>query len=175
MRAIRSGAADYVVKPIQPELMQLRVAAAISRAENERLRAQNSYLQLRGEEISRYQTVLAGMGMFVVELDWEKGAFLYDATIANHLKGVYDDRTLWDIFRMDRVASATDAQRLQAFLNRLAEDSARSRGGMRMILETPAGEKRRFQLAAEKLLDAEGRTQKLILTFKDLARGLATR
>ena len=168
MQAIRSGAADFVTKPVQPELIRLRIRAAISRAEHERQRTQNSFLQLRGEETSRYQTALNGLGMFVVELDWLQGTFLYDSTISRYLRGTYDDRSLWRILLSDMVAGAADVRALQDFLHKLADDHGRTSDRMEIPLATPSKAKHRFQLVVEKVLNAKGLTQKLIMTFKDL-------
>ena len=167
LRAIHSGAADYVLKPVQAELIRLRVASAISRAENQRLRAQNSFLLQQGEERLRYQTALGGLGMFVVELDWP-GSFHYDAEISRSLKGVYDRRPLWRILSDDQVTGAEDAARLEDLLRALAEDLDRRRGVMELPLETAAGGTHRFRLYAEKTADRQGRPPKLILTFRDL-------
>ena len=53
LAAIRSGAADFITKPVDVDLLRLRVASAISKAENEQLRAQNRYLALQNEEVKR--------------------------------------------------------------------------------------------------------------------------
>ena len=53
LEAIRRGAADFVTKPVDPELLRTRVASALSRAENEQLRARNRYLAMQNEESRR--------------------------------------------------------------------------------------------------------------------------
>ena len=53
LEAIRRGAADFVTKPVDPDLLRVRVASALSRAENEQLRAKNRYLAMQNEESKR--------------------------------------------------------------------------------------------------------------------------
>ena len=53
LEAIKSGASDFITKPVDVDLLRLRVASAISKSENEQLRAQNRYLALQNEEVKR--------------------------------------------------------------------------------------------------------------------------
>lgn len=53
LEAIRNGASDFITKPVDVDLLRLRVASAISKSENEQLRAQNRYLALQNEEVRR--------------------------------------------------------------------------------------------------------------------------
>lgn len=168
--AVRNGATDFVTKPLNAELVRLRIDAAVSRAENERLRAQNSFLKENGNEISRYRTALHDMGMFVVEMDWLRGTFEYDAAISDHLKGAYDGRTLWQILLCDHVANAKDVEKAQAFVRALAVDPERTDGNIEMRLTTREDVKHRFALHVTKVTGAQGETARLLLTFKDEER-----
>ena len=53
LEAIKAGASDYITKPVDAELLKLRVASVITKTENEQLRAQNRYLALQNEEAKR--------------------------------------------------------------------------------------------------------------------------
>ena len=53
IRAIKEGAADFITKPVDADILKLRVASALSKAENDQLRAQNRYLALQNEEAKR--------------------------------------------------------------------------------------------------------------------------
>ncbi|MEG1931207.1 MAG: EAL domain-containing protein [Anaerovorax sp.] len=55
LKAIELGAMDYVTKPIEPALVKLRVASALQKRDNERLRVQNQYLLVQREEELRHQ------------------------------------------------------------------------------------------------------------------------
>ena len=168
MKAIRAGASDYVTKPVQPELIRLRITAAVSRAENERLRAQNSFLQLRDDEISRYRAALNGMGMFVAELDVSSGSFVYDSAFPQHIKGYNDAHPLRSILLSDEAADEADVKRLREFISSLEEDNDRSRDYIEIMLTTTSDDRHRFGINIEKLFNIRGLTQKLIMTFRDL-------
>ncbi|MEG2622038.1 MAG: EAL domain-containing protein [Clostridia bacterium] len=58
LKAISLGAMDYVTKPIEPALVKLRVASALQKRENERLRVQNQYLLVQREDELRHQKEL---------------------------------------------------------------------------------------------------------------------
>ncbi|MEG2071936.1 MAG: EAL domain-containing protein [Oscillospiraceae bacterium] len=58
LKAIELGAMDYITKPIEPALVKLRVASALQKRENERLRMQNQYLLVQREEELRHQEAL---------------------------------------------------------------------------------------------------------------------
>ena len=58
IRAIRSGASDFVTKPFDKEVLRIRVRSAISKAENEQLRAQNSFLEYQKSEAAKDRTLL---------------------------------------------------------------------------------------------------------------------
>ncbi|MDD4076105.1 MAG: response regulator, partial [Eubacteriales bacterium] len=168
LRAIMSGATDFVTKPVDPDILRLRVQAAVNKAENAHRRAKNSYRTLQSDETLRYETVLARTGMAVVELDWVNGKFTYAPFTANCLAGTYDDRQLWRIFLSDMVTDAQTVQRLQLFLHNLAEDRARTEGTLKVQLKTPKGEKHWFAMTVYKLTGAYDLTDKLIMTFRDL-------
>ena len=168
LRAIRGGASDYIQKPVDAALLRLRVSAAVSRAENERLRAQNSYLQHRSNETSRYQIALAGLGCFVVEQNWVEGTFIYDADITRYLKGNFDSRGLWRILLSDMVADVLDVKKMQELVYRLSLDRTRFRDSIELKMKSPTEESRLFRMTAAKVVNDYQLTEKLILTFQDL-------
>ncbi len=53
LEAIRCGASDFITKPVDIDLLRLRVKSAVSKSDNEQLRAQNRYLALQNEEAKR--------------------------------------------------------------------------------------------------------------------------
>ncbi len=173
LRAIKSGAADFVSQPVDPDLIRIRVQSAVSKAENERLRAQNSFLTLQSGEIVKYRAALESTASFVIDYNWLGGTFAYDASVSEHIAGVFDDRALWRILLSDRVADAKPAQEMQALVQGIANDKTRACGGMMVSLKTPSGEKHRFRLHVSKLSNQYGLTEKLFLTFTDLDKAAA--
>ncbi len=63
MQAIRSGASDYITKPYAPDVIRVRVAAAIHKVENEKLRAQNSMLAYQSSENEKLKALLEEHGI----------------------------------------------------------------------------------------------------------------
>ena len=168
LRAIRGGAVDYITKPADPEIISTRIRSAISKAENERLRAQNSYLSMQSREVVKFRRALDSIGMTVMELDWKERSFTYDASVSKYIAGVYDKRRLLQIFLSDLVADAQEVRELQELMHDIASDRGRSEGGMTMKLKTPSGEWHSFSVKVLKLADELLLTDKLILTFTDL-------
>ena len=168
MKALRCGAADYVTKPVDPELIKLRVHSAVSRADNERLRAQNSYLLMRSDEVAKYRTVLERTGTAVVEYDWIDGSFIYDPGISQLIAGSYDDRMLWRIMLSDMVADVMDVKKMQNLVHDIAEDRERVSASLEVSLKTPSGDKHRFMMNVYKHANEYQLTDTLIITFNDL-------
>ena len=65
IRAIRACATDFVTKPFDPEVLRVRVNAAISKAENEKLRAKNSVLEYQNSENEKLRALLEQHGIDV--------------------------------------------------------------------------------------------------------------
>ncbi|MDO5562939.1 MAG: EAL domain-containing protein [Synergistaceae bacterium] len=168
LKVIEMGAADFVTKPIDPHLLRLRVQSAISRAENERLRAQNSYLQIQSDEELKYRTVIEATGTVLIEYDWVNGVFIYDRRISDHIAGNFDARKLWQILLSDMVAAALDVKKMQDMVHNLANDRGRENDGMIVQLKTQTGEKHWFRFNVFKKEDEHRLTQKLLLTFNDI-------
>ncbi len=166
--AIRRGALDFVAKPVDRELIQMCVDSAISRADNERLRAQNSYLLLQSSEEAKYHTVLESTGTVVIEYDWISGAFAYEPSAAEHISGAFDDRKLWHILLSDMIADAMDVKAMQSLVHDVANDRNRASGSLVTKLKTPSGEKHWFRMNVFKRADAFRLTDKMILTFNDI-------
>ena len=168
LRAIQSGASDFVTKPIDPNIIRTRVESAVSKAENERLRAQNSYLQLQSGEEAKYRTVIESTGTIVIEYDWVNNVFFYDPSISRYIFGAYDGRRLWQIMLSDRVAASMDVKAMQEFVHELANDRERSGGTMLIQLKAASGDIHWFRLNVFKKEDEYKLTEKLILTFNDV-------
>lgn len=168
LKAIESGAADYVTKPVDARLIRTRVKSAVSRAENERLRAQNSYLQLQRAEEVKFHLVLESTGTVVVEYDWRNHVFIYDNTISKHIAGNYENRSLWKVFLTDMVADSTDVKLLQETLLTLANDREHSSMSKMVMLKTPHSGKHWFRVNVYKQVDDFGLAEKMIIAFNDV-------
>lgn len=166
LRAIRSGASDFVTKPVDAELLRIRVQSVISKAENERLRAQNSFLELEGAEMSKYRMVLEHVGIVIIEHDWVKGSFSYDPFISEFIAGVWDTRKLWHILLSDMVADVPTVQAMQELVHDIAGDAQRMEGGMVVWLKTPEKGKRRFDMKVYKRVNEYRLTDKLVITLR---------
>ena len=168
LRAIRGGAADFVTKPVDPDILRIRVRSAISKAENEKLRAQNSFLELQNNETLRYKTALEGAGICVIEYDRTSGLFLYDPSISKYVAGNYDERELWDILLSDEVAGAEDVRRMRRLMLSFEKDASLMEGSLEMELCTPQGDRRSFRMHMRKPGRKSQLSDKLIFTLIDL-------
>lgn len=168
LKAVRSGATDFIPKPVDPDILRIRVQSAISRAENEKLRARNGLLEIQNEERIRFSAALDSTHIAFVENDWLKGTFSYYPTISKYLYGRYDGRMLWQILLSDMVADTQTVQAMQQLVQRLAESRDRTSGGIIVRLKTPDKQTHRFRMNVRKLSDVYGLTHKMILTFCDL-------
>lgn len=169
LRAIDYGAADFVTKPVDAEFIRIRVKSAVSKAENERLRAQNSYLQLQRDEELKFHTVLDSTGTVVVEYDWRNHVFIYDNSIAKYIDGNFkNNRGLWSVFLADMVADSSDVKMLQEMLLSLENDREKSKASKLVLLQTPQKLKHWFRMNVYKQVDAFGLAEKMIITFNDV-------
>ena len=166
LKAIRAGATDYVTKPVDEGLLRIRVQSAVSKAENERLRVQNSFLSLQGDEVKRYKTVLERSGTVVVEYDWLKGTFKYDPAMSRHFAGAYDTRSFWHILLSDMVADTRTVRNMQALVHALAEDRDRGEGSLTVLLKTPGKVMKPFTMTVYKIANEYGLTEKMLITLK---------
>lgn len=167
-RAIEMGAMDYVRKPVDKRLLKLRIKNTVNKQENERLRVQNSYLQLQGDEEQRYRYIIQNTGTIVIEHDWVNSVFTYDKVISQHLTGTYDHRSLWRILLSDMVASSMDVKIMQTMIYDLANNHARFQDSLRVKLKTITGEKHWFDMKAIKIVDGFNIANKLLITFNDI-------
>ena len=168
LKAIECGACDYVSKPVDVELIRLRVKSAVSKAENERLRAQNSYLQLQRDEELKFHTVLESTGTVVIEYDWRNHVFVYANDLSKYLAGNYNHRSLWQVFLSDMVADSADVKALQDGLLMLANDREQTKYSKLVSLRTPTNHKHWFRMNVYKQVDAFGLAEKMIITFNDV-------
>ena len=168
LKTIKLGASDFVTKPIDPVLVRLRVQAALSKAENERLRAQNSYLILQSDEEERYRTVLKSTGTVVIDYDWVNGVFVYDPAAGEHIAANFDGRPLWQALEQDGAADAATAVSIMELLQSVAHSSRADRSSLNVILKTPSGGKRWFNMHVFKQTDESRIANKMIITFNDV-------
>ena len=168
LRAIRSGAVDYVTKPVDPEILRIRLHSAVSKAENERLRTTNSLLQVQYEERLRFEAAVDSVGIAFIEYDWLKGTFLYHPSVTKCLLGAYDNRGLWQILLSDMVADTQTVRRMQKLVHRVADERAKRSGSLNVMLMTHGEKKHCFRMTVRKLVDPYDLTRKLIITLIDL-------
>ena len=168
LRAVRQGAADFIIKPVEPELMRLRVQSAVSKSENERLRAKNCLLEMQNEERIRYESALDSAGVTFVEYNWLTGDFSYYPSISRYLLGTYDSRKFWQILLSDMVAETPVVQDMQQLTHRIAEDRSLTWGSRIVSLKTPKGDVHKFRMNVRKLANEYRLTNKLIIAFTDL-------
>ena len=164
--AIRSGASDFVTKPVDPDLLRIRVQSAISKAENERLRAHNSFLELESNELTKYRTVIERTGTVLIEHDWGRGTFIYDPHISAVLSGVWDERKLWHVMLSDMVADVAAVKAMQELVHSVAEDKKRMDGCMYVTLKAANKAQRRFRMDVYKRTNEFQIADKLIITFR---------
>ena len=168
LKAIRKGATDFVTKPVDPEILRVRVHSAVSKAENERLRAKNSLLEVQNEERTKLESAIDVIGFTLIEFDWLKGDFLYYPSISKYLFGVYDTRPLWQILLSDLVADTNTVKRMQRLVHSVAESQLKTCGSIMIKLKTPRKVVHRFRMNVRKLLNEFQWTNKLIIALVDL-------
>lgn len=166
LRAIRSGASDFVTKPVDADLLRIRVQSVISKAENERLRAQNSFLEIEEAELAKYRMAYEHMGIVLIGLDWVNGTFTYDPSISEFISGIWDNRTLWHILLSDMVTDVLTVQAMQNLVHDIAEDRHRMKGGMMVNLATPMKGTRRFHMNVYKQVDECQLARRLVITLQ---------
>ena len=167
LQAIEQGASDFISKPIEPRLVALRVQNAINKAENDKLRVQNSYLLLQSMEESRYRHVLKNTGTIVFEYDWSSKIYSYDSLACSYLWGSYDHRRLWDIFLEDGVADEKDIKRMQDLEFKITNTS-RPSDTLNVRLKAASGDMRWFKMNASKLNGDDLSSNKILITFNDI-------
>ncbi len=168
LEAVHHGACEFLLEPLEPELLRIRMSTALGITENDRLRAQNAQLQLQSGEGSKYRTVFENTGTVVVEYDWLAGQFSYDPDISEHLYGRYDGRPLWQILLSDMVADAMDVKAMQTMVHDLAFDRSQRQATMDVLLKTPEKTRHWFTVNAFKRISEINLTSRVVLTFADV-------
>lgn len=166
LRAIREGASDFVIKPVDPEVLAIRIRSAISKAENNRLIVKNGLLEQLHSEAAGYKSILEKMGLVLVELDLGSERFAYDANIHGILKGVYDEKTLWSIWLNDGTAKSETVERIQSLTEALITDDQKVEDQMTAELCTSAGEVKKFNLCMHKFRQLDGTPKKIIIAIQ---------
>ncbi len=168
LRAIESGATDYVTKPVDADLIRIRVRSAISKSENERLRTQNNYLQLRRDEELRYHTVLESTGTVVVEYDRYNDLFIYDDSISEYIAGNFDNRSLWQVLASDMSAEEDDVTALRGMLASLISTGGKKHISKLVMLKTPSKGRHWFKVSIYKRDNDDKLAEKIIITLNDV-------
>ncbi|MDD3920915.1 MAG: diguanylate cyclase, partial [Eubacteriales bacterium] len=168
LQTIRCGATDFVTKPVDPDLLRIRVRSAISKAENERLRATNSLLEQKNFDVTRYEAALECSGVAIIECDWLSGEFIYDPSIGNYIAGTYDNRKFWYLLLADMVADTLTVKKMQELVHRIADDRTLTNGSIIVQLKTPKGKSHEFRMNVHKLPNDFQLTTKLIITLLDM-------
>ena len=167
LRVIRAGASDLVAKPVDPDVLRVRVECAISRSENERRRVQSSYLSMRSAEVSNYRSALERSGILVITLDWGKNEFSYSPSVSARLAGEYDGRRFWRVLLSDMMAGTRTVEQMQQLVHEVAEDRDRMDGSMTVRLKTAEGAWRLFEMNVFKEINDVGNAGKLLLTLRE--------
>lgn len=170
LKSIKYGASDFVTKPVNPDLIKMRVNSAISRVENNRLRVQNSYLELQSNEVEMYKVVIENEGIVIVEYDCVNDIFAYDKKISDYMAGDYDNRTLWEIFSSDQVTDWDETTRLKNLIRDLRDNKSLESDTIIMNLKTPGGARHYFNVRVVKCFENDSRGDKYILAFTDVER-----
>ena len=163
IKAVMDGAADFVVRPVDTDILRARALSAISRSESERQRAINYYMQMKNEETIKYTTVLERTDTAIIEYDWLSGASSYSPNISKLIKGVFDKRGLWRILLADKTADANTVKRLHTFIRSIGDSRGRMEDRTDAELTTPEGESRAFSFRVYKIAGELGLTKKLII------------
>ena len=165
LKAIRCGASDFVMKPVDSEELMIRVSSVISKAENESLRIKNNILELQNEETLCYKTVLDKIGLVVTEYNCETSIFTYSSSMIEYLYGRYDNRSLWEIFQVDSVATNETIDNLKKVMNSLIKDKHKTEVKTTVLLKSVSGILKSFNINMYKLIDAKGFSDRIIITF----------
>lgn len=168
LKAIEMGATDFLTKPIDSTLIQLRVKSAISKAENEQLRIQNSYLKLQSDEEARYRMVLESTGTAVIEYDVARNVFVYDKSINKYISGNYNGRNLFDALMEDEVADKSDIDTLKSVIFGLVANEKEQEARLDILLATPKKAKRWFSAQIFKRGGGNSLQQRLLITLTDV-------
>lgn len=168
LKAIESGASDYVSKPINPSLIRFRVQSTIAKSENERLRAQNSYLQLQNDAETLYRTVLSCSRTSVVQYDAANDVFNYDHSLNELFCGEFDERKLWDIFIEDNVTDAQNVEIMKNLVNDLIVHQKSLSGCVQITANSAQRELKWYSMSVFKVNDLFRISSKLIIVFKDI-------
>ncbi len=168
LRMITMGASDFVLKPLDENILRIRTNSAICKSENEMLHDENSLLSLQRDLETKYHAVFENIGTVVIEYNWLGGTFSYDSTISKYIAGNFDDRPLWQILLSDMVASSIDVSAMQNMVHGLAEKTNQPNGSMEVMLKTPDKHKHWFSMHAFRRLNEFNVTSKIIITFTDI-------
>lgn len=168
LAAIRKGATDFVTKPVDADILRIRVQSAISKAENERLRANSNLLEMQNEERARFTSAMESIGIAYIELNWLKGEFSYYPSIVRYLYGTYDARPFWQILLSDMVADTDTVKKMQQFVHTIAENRLRNNGAILVKLKTPQKTIHTFRMSVRKVWNEFQWTNRLTITLNDL-------
>lgn len=165
---LKQGASDFVLKPFDDDLLQVRANSAICKAENEILHDENSLLSMQRDLETKYRAVFENSGTVVIEYNWLSGLFSYDTAISDYIAGTFDERPLWQILLSDMVANSMDVAAMQNMVHKLAEKTSKPSGSMEIMLKTPDKKKHWFSMHAFRRLNEFNITSKIIITFTDI-------
>lgn len=162
LRAIKCGATDFVEKPVNLDLMRIRVYAALSKSENDRMRAKSVFMELQDDATKCYETVLAKKKINVIEHDLEQEAFIYNQSVSKSIAGVFNGRPLWQILLADSVASSDDVKRMQEFEKTILNGKKPASKRLKINLRTPKDVVHEFEMTVERF-DASANKAVIIL------------
>ncbi len=173
LKAIELGAADFISKPINPELAHFKILNIINRGTREQAQILKRIQYQQEKENNRYQTILQNTGTIVFEYDANTQKFTYDSLAPKFLYGKFDNRSLWDIFDEDGTAETDAIIRMRQFLEKAVKNNAFSSGNMVERLMTPEKVQHWFNLSVIRKANEEQIGKAFILTFRDVEDEIA--
>ena len=181
LRVIKCGASDFITKPVDTDLLRIRVESAVSKAENDRLRVMNMQLSAQSDDLTKYKAAIDAQGMALVEYDIGSDTYYYGDTVQFYLYGNYDSRPLCRILSDDGVAAPADIERIanavaSACSDELADDIIKDKkeavvNAFTAKMKTPSGNLHDFRVRIIRQPNISSPKNMVILTFTDTEIG----
>ena len=168
LNAVRAGATDFVTKPVDPDILRIRVHSAITKSENEMLRMKNRMLELQNEERLRFENELGNVKIAFIEYSWSDGSFRYHPSVSKYLLGTYDSRSFWRILLDDMVADTQTVQKMQNFVQVAANNRDDEHGSIIVQLKTPGKVVHSFCMSVRMLMNESLPAATVSITLYDM-------
>lgn len=174
-RAFELGAIDYISKPIEPVIADIRVRNGMMSAENSRLVKENLLLEKKQAEDERYRLVLEHTNTTVIEYLCETGEFLCDPLTGQLLSGNYDKRSFLDVLREDRIAAPDDISLIKDIIDSMTDSYVATEQELHIKMVAKNGESHWTELHFMPLIAEGESTKKVIITLNDVNEAILSR